>query len=301
MSAFIGAFLSLGNLLNVALSIAVIGILGVGMTAVILTGGIDLSVGSGVALAGIVGALAAHAVTAGAATGIAGSVLATAAAIGAALAVGAVGGMVTGVTVARLRAPAFLVTLALLSIERGLAFLFASGQAVSDLPSGFDWLGQGILLGVPVPVWLTAACFGAGWFVLARTTWGRWIYAVGGNEAAAWLAGIDTRAVTLGTYVTNGLLVGLAAIVLTARLGAAVPNAGAGYELDVIAAVVVGGTSLTGGRGNVLGTLAGAVCIGILDNALNLANVDPYLQRVVVGVVILLAVLGERIRHRGRA
>jgi ribose/xylose/arabinose/galactoside ABC-type transport system permease subunit len=293
MSGFAGAFFSLGNLVNVALSIAVIGILGVGMTAVILIGGIDLSVGSGVALAGMAAAFAAHAVGGGA-------VMSAAAAIAAALAIGAIGGGITGLAVSRLRAPAFLVTLALLSIERGLAFLLSSGQAVSDLPAGFDWLGQGILFGVPVPVWLTAACFGGGWFVLSRTVWGRWVYAAGGNEAAAWLAGIDTRAVALGTYVANGLLVGLAAVVLTARLGAAVPNAGVGYELDVIAAVVVGGTALTGGRGNVLGTLAGAVCIGILDNALNLANVDPYLQRVVVGVVILLAVLGERLRSRGR-
>jgi putative xylitol transport system permease protein len=226
--------------------------------------------------------------------------MSAAAAVGAALATGAIGGGITGLAVSRLRAPAFLVTLALLSIERGLAFLLSSGQAVSDLPAGVNWLGQGILLGVPVPVWLTAACFGGGWFVLSRTVWGRWVYALGGNEPAAWLAGIDTRAVALGTYIANGLLVGLAAVVLTARLGAAVPNAGVGYELDVIAAVVVGGTALTGGRGNVLGTLAGAVCIGILDNALNLANVDPYLQRVVVGVVILLAVLGERLRSRGR-
>jgi ribose/xylose/arabinose/galactoside ABC-type transport system permease subunit len=298
MSAFAAAFFSLGNLVNVALSIAVIGILGVGMTAVILIGGIDLSAGSGVALAGVVAALAAHAVGG---DGAGGSLAAAGAAVVAALAVGAIGGGITGLAVSRLRAPAFLVTLALLSIERGLGFLFSSGQAVSDLPAGFDWLGQGILLGVPVPVWLTAACFGGGWFVLSRTVWGRWIYALGGNESAAWLAGIDTRAVALGTYVANGLLVGLAAVVLTARLGAAVPNAGVGYELDVIAAVVVGGTSLTGGRGNVLGTLAGAVCIGILDNALNLANVDPYLQRVVAGVVILLAVLGERIRSCARA
>ncbi len=298
MSAFGAAFFSLGNLVNVALSIAVIGILGVGMTAVILIGGIDLSVGSGLALAGVVAALAAHAVGG---DGAGGSLAAAGAAVMAALAVGAIGGGITGLAVSRLRAPSFLVTLALLSIERGLAFLFSSGQAVSDLPAGFNWLGQGILLGVPVPVWLTAACFGGGWFVLSRTVWGRWIYALGGNESAAWLAGIDTRAVALGTYVANGLLVGLAAVVLTARLGAAVPNAGAGYELDVIAAVVVGGTALTGGRGNVLGTLAGAVCIGILDNALNLANVDPYLQRVVAGVVILLAVLGERIRSRVRA
>jgi ribose/xylose/arabinose/galactoside ABC-type transport system permease subunit len=295
VSGFAGAFFSLGNLVNVALSIAVIGILGVGMTAVILIGGIDLSVGSGVALAGMAAAFAAHAVG-----GDGGATMSAAAAIAAALATGAIGGAVTGLAVSRLRAPAFLVTLALLSIERGLAFLLSSGQAVSDLPAGFNWLGQGILLGVPVPVWLTAACFGGGWFVLSRTVWGRWVYALGGNEPAAWLAGIDTRAVALGTYVANGLLVGLAAVVLTARLGAAVPNAGVGYELDVIAAVVVGGTALTGGRGNVLGTLAGAVCIGILDNALNLANVDPYLQRVVVGVVILLAVLGERLRSRGR-
>jgi ribose/xylose/arabinose/galactoside ABC-type transport system permease subunit len=298
VSAFAAAFFSLGNLVNVALSIAVIGILGVGMTAVILIGGIDLSAGSGVALAGVVAALAAHA-AGGDGTG--GSLAAAGAAVAAALAVGAIGGGITGLAVSRLRAPSFLVTLALLSIERGLAFLFSSGQAVSDLPAGFNWLGQGIFLGVPVPVWLTAACFGGGWFVLSRTVWGRWIYALGGNESAAWLAGIDTRAVALGTYVANGLLVGLAAVVLTARLGAAVPNAGAGYELDVIAAVVVGGTSLTGGRGNVLGTLAGAVCIGILNNALNLANVDPYMQRVVAGVVILLAVLGERIRSRARA
>jgi ribose/xylose/arabinose/galactoside ABC-type transport system permease subunit len=298
VSAFAAAFFSLGNLVNVALSIAVIGILGVGMTAVILIGGIDLSAGSGVALAGVVAALAAHAVGG---DGAGGSLAAAGAAVVAALAEGAIGGSITGLAVSRLRAPSFLVTLALLSIERGLAFLFSSGQAVSDLPAGFNWLGQGILLEVPVPVWLTAVCFGGGWFVLSRTVWGRWIYALGGNESAAWLAGIDTRAVALGTYVANGLLVGLAAVVLTARLGAAVPNAGAGYELDVIAAVVVGGTALTGGRGNVLGTLAGAVCIGILDNALNLANVDPYLQRVVAGVVILLAVLGERIRSRARA
>lgn len=298
MSAFAAAFFSLGNLVNVALSIAVIGILGVGMTAVILIGGIDLSVGSGIALAGVVAALAAHAAGG---DGAGGSFAAAGAAVVAALAVGAIGGGITGLAVSRLRAPSFLVTLALLSIERGLAFLFSSGQAVSDLPAGFNWLGQGIFLGVPVPVWLTAACFGGGWFVLSRTVWGRWIYALGGNESAAWLAGINTRAVALGTYVANGLLVGLAAVVLTARLGAAVPNAGAGYELDVIAAVVVGGTALAGGRGNVLGTLAGAVCIGTLNNALNLANVDPYMQRVVVGVVILLAVLGERMRSRARA
>jgi ribose/xylose/arabinose/galactoside ABC-type transport system permease subunit len=218
--------------------------------------------------------------------------------VAAGLAVGASGGIFTGVTVARLRVPPFLVTLALLSIERGLAFVLSSGRSLSGFPPAFEWLGQGALLGVPVPVWLTAAVFALGWFVLTRTVWGRWVYAIGGNEEAAWLAGVVTSDVTIATYAVNGLLVGLAGVVLAARLGAAVPDAGLGYELDVIAAVVVGGTALTGGRGSVLGTLIGATCIAILNNALNLANVDPYLQRIVVGVVILAAVLGDRLRRR---
>ncbi len=293
MTAFFGAFFSVANLLNIALSVSVIGILGVGMTAVILTGGIDLSVGSGVALTGVVAALAAHAVGGANASG-----LTVIPALGAALAVGASGGLFTGATVARLGVPPFLITLALFSIERGLAFVLSSGQSLSSLPPAFEWLGQGFILGVPVPIWLTAVVFALGWFVLARTTWGRWVYAVGGNQNAAWLAGIDTRAVITWVYVANGLLVGLAGVVLAARLGAAVPDAGLGYELDVIAAVVVGGTALTGGRGSVLGTLIGATAIAILNNALNLANVDPYLQRIAVGVVILSAVLADRLRHR---
>ena len=290
MMGFVQAFFSLTNLLNVALSVAVIGILGTGMTAVILTGGIDLSVGSAVALAGVAAASAAHAVSQ--------PLVAAFVALGVALAVGAGGGLFTGALVARLQMPPFLVTLALLSIERGLAFLVSGGRSMGGLPRPFEWLGQGIVLGVPVPVWLMAGVFVVAWFVLTRTTWGRWVYAVGGNPEAAWLAGVDTRAVITGTYVANGILVGLAGAVLAARLGAAVPNAGLGYELDVIAAVVVGGTALTGGRGSVVGTLIGAVCIGLLNNALNLADVDPYLQRVAVGGVILAAVLVDRLRRR---
>jgi ribose/xylose/arabinose/galactoside ABC-type transport system permease subunit len=219
-------------------------------------------------------------------------------ALGVALAVGAGGGLFTGALVARLQMPPFLVTLALLSIERGLAFLVSGGRSMGGLPRPFEWLGQGIVLGVPVPVWLMAGVFVVAWFVLTRTTWGRWVYAVGGNPEATWLAGVDTRAVITGTYIANGILVGLAGAVLAGRLGAAVPNAGLGYELDVIAAVVVGGTALTGGRGSVVGTLIGAVCIGLLNNALNLADVDPYLQRVAVGGVILAAVLVDRLRRR---
>jgi ribose/xylose/arabinose/galactoside ABC-type transport system permease subunit len=292
MTGFLTAFFSVANLINVALSIAVIAILGVGMTAVIITGGIDLAVGSAVALVGIVSAVAAHAAPVG------WSASAALLAVLAGLATGAASGAVTGALVAQLRVPAFLATLALLSIDRGLAFVVGGGRSIGDLPPGLLMLGQRNWLGLPVPVWLMAAAVGGGWFVLTRTVWGRWVYAVGGNEEATWLAGIDTRAVVFWTYVANGLIVGIAGLVLTARLGAAVPNAGLGYELDVIAAVVVGGTALTGGRGSVLGTLAGAVFIGVLNNALNLADVDPYLQRIAVGVVILAAVLADRLRPR---
>jgi ribose transport system permease protein len=285
MSAFAAAFFSVANLINVALSVSIVGILGVGMTAVILTGGIDLSVGSGIALVGVVTALAAHAL--GPAAGLALGLL-----------VGGGTGAFTGLLVARWGVPSFLVTLATLSIERGLAFSLSGGRSIGELPSSLTWLGQGIVLGVPVPVWVTLLVFALGWFVLTRTTGGRWVYATGGNERATWLAGVDTRVVMFATYCANGLLVGLAGIVLTARLGAGVPSAGLGYELDVIAAVVVGGTALTGGRGSVLGTLVGAVFIGVLDNALNIANVDPYLQRIVVGVVILGAVLVDQTWRR---
>jgi ribose/xylose/arabinose/galactoside ABC-type transport system permease subunit len=291
VTGFASAFLSVANLVNVALSVAVIAILGVGMTAVIITGGIDLAVGSAVALVGIVAAVCAHAVAAS-------PLIAAIAAVAAGLVTGAVSGALTGTLVARLRVPAFLATLALLSIDRGLAFVVGGGRSIGDLPPAVLVLGQRNVLGVPVPVWLTAVAVGGGWFVLTRTVWGRWVYAVGGNEEAAWLAGINTRAVVFWTYVANGLIVGVAGLVLSARLGAAVPNAGLGYELDVIAAVVVGGTALTGGRGSVLGTLAGAVFIGVLNNALNLADVDPYLQRIAVGVVILAAVLADRLRAR---
>jgi ribose/xylose/arabinose/galactoside ABC-type transport system permease subunit len=285
VSEFASAFFSVANLINVALSIAIVGVLGVGMTAVILTGGIDLSVGSGVAMVGVVTALAAHA---------AGSVPAMAAGI----LLGGVAGAFTGLLVARWNIPSFLVTLATLSIERGLAYLISGGRSIGELPAGLTWLGQGILLGVPVPVWLMLLVFALGWFVLTRTTGGRWVYAIGGNEQAAWLAGVDTRRIMFATYLANGLLVGLAGVMLAARLGAGVPNSGVGYELDVIAAVVVGGTALIGGRGSVIGTLLGAVFIGVLNNALNIANVDPYLQRIVVGVVILGAVLADQARRR---
>jgi ribose/xylose/arabinose/galactoside ABC-type transport system permease subunit len=284
-------FLSVPNLVNVALSIAITGILAVGMTAVILTGGIDLSVGSVAALAGVVAALVA-------AIDVSGSVaLASLAALGVGLAVG----LFNGAMVAWFRVPPFVTTLAMLTICRGLAFVLTGGRAIGNLPTGFGLFGREHVLGVPVPVILMLVVFAAGWFVLRRMTFGRYVYAVGGNREAAFLAGVNVKGVTMLVYILNGLLVGLAGLVLASRLGAGVPNAGIQYELDVIAAVVVGGTSLNGGRGSVIATLWGAVFIGVLNNGLNLAGIDPYMQRIALGAVILLAVLADQInKSRGQ-
>ena len=238
-----------------------------------------------VALAGVVSALAAQK------TGFV--LLGIFAAIG----VGAVTGAFTGFTVSQFRVPPFVVTLALLTIGRGLAFIVTGGRSVGDLPENFGWLGRVRLLGAPMPVLLMLAVVAAGWFMLTHTTLGRYIYAVGGNREAAFMAGVNVKRVTFLVYLLNGLLVGLAGATLAARLGAGVPNSAAQYELDVIAAVVVGGASLNGGRGSVIGTLWGAIFIGVLNNGLNLAGIDPYMQKIALGAVILLAVLADQL-HR---
>ncbi|HEX8285899.1 MAG TPA: ABC transporter permease [Pyrinomonadaceae bacterium] len=285
-------FLSVPNLVNVALSIAITGILAVGMTMVILTGGIDLSVGSVVALAGVVAAMLA---AAGGSWGVA-------LGVAAALAIGLGVGFFNGVVVAHFRVPPFVATLAMLTICRGLAFVLSGGRSIGDLPEGFNFVGRERVLGLPLPVILMAAVFVGGWFLLRRTVIGRYIYAVGGNRKATFFAGVNTKRVLLLTYVINGLLVGLAGFVLASRLGAGIPNSGIQYELDVIAAVVVGGTSLTGGQGSVVGTFWGAVFIGVLNNGLNLFGVDPYMQKIALGVVLLLAVFADQAgKTRGTA
>ncbi|HEY0173395.1 MAG TPA: ABC transporter permease [Pyrinomonadaceae bacterium] len=277
-------FLSVPNLVNVALSIAITGILAVGMTMVILTGGIDLSVGSVVALAGVVAAmLAAAGGSSGVAVGVA-----------AALAIGLGVGIFNGVVVAHFRVPPFVATLAMLTICRGLAFVLSGGRSIGNLPESFNYVGRERVLGLPLPVILMALVFVGGWFLLRRTVIGRYIYAVGGNRRATFFAGVNTKRVIVLTYVLNGLLVGLAGFVLASRLGAGIPNSGIQYELDVIAAVVVGGTSLTGGQGSVVGTFWGAVFIGVLNNGLNLFGVDPYMQKIALGVVLLLAVFADQ-------
>ena len=276
------AFLSFDNAVNIALSIAVIGILAVGMTYVILTGGIDLSVGSVVALAGVCAAIVTQK-TEFVSLGFA-----------VALMVGILCGAFNGIVTAYFKVPPFVVTLAILTIARGLAFILAEGRSIGNLPENFAWLGKTVVFGVPLAVLLMLATFAIGWFLLQYTTFGRYVYAVGGNAEATFLAGVNVRGVTFWVYVLNGLLIGIAAIVLASRLGAGVPNSGLQYELDVIAAVVVGGTSLAGGRGSVVKTLLGAIFIGVLNNGLNLRGTDPYLQKIWLGVVILVAVLFDR-------
>lgn len=285
-------FLSVDNLINVALSIAITGILAVGMTFIILTGGIDLSIGSVLAVAGIVAAICAKSL------GDAGVMIG----IVAAIVVGMATGLFNGLMISRFRVPPFVVTLAILTIARGLAFVIAerySGStSVSDLPTGFAFLGREKIFGLPVPVITMLVVFAIGWFVLRHTRFGRYVYAIGGNAEASFLAGINVKSVTTWVYVLNGFLVGLAGATLASRLGAGLANAGLQYELDVIAAVVVGGTSLSGGRGSIVLTLFGAVFIGILNNGLNLAGIDPYLQKIALGAVILFAVLADQLTKK---
>lgn len=279
-------FLTIDNMLNVGMSIAVIGILSVGMTFVILTGGIDLGIGSVIALGGVVSAMTAVA-TGSVPLGFA-----------AAVAIGVAWGIFNGSFVAYLKVPPFVVTLAVLTVARGLAYIISEGRSIGNLPDTFAWLGKSSVLGIPLSILLMAESFVIGWFILTNTRFGRHIYAVGGNSEASFLAGINVKAMLFWVYVLNGLLTGIAAVVLASRLGAGVPNSGEQYELDVIAAVVVGGTSLSGGRGSVIFTLFGAIFIGILNNGLNLAGIDSYLQKIVLGAVILLAVLADQLNKK---
>jgi len=210
--------------------------------------------------------------------------------------IGMTSGGFAGLMITRLRVPPFIVTLALMTVCRGLAFIFTGGFSIGNLPLSFGFLGRGHLGPIPVPVVMMAVVFLGGYLLLSKSAQGRYIYAIGGNEEASRLSGINTRGVIQWVYLLNGALAGLAGITLASRLGAGVPNSGLSYELDVIAAVVVGGTSLMGGSGSVAGTFWGTVFIGILNNGLNLANVDPYSQKVALGVVILLAVLLDRMK-----
>lgn len=276
-------FLSARNLSNILAEVSIYGVIAVGMTFVILTRGVDLAVGSLVGFSGIVAAIAANALGD---AHWAGWIVALAVAC----AVGGAVGLVHGKAVTWLAVPPFIVTLGGLTVWRGATLLVNDGAPVSGLSESVRWWGSGQVFGVPVPVLVFAVVALAGYVVLRHTRYGRHVYAVGGNPEAARLAGLNVKAVVSSVYVLVGLLSGLAGFLLSARLGSAEAVAGSGYELRVIASVVIGGASLFGGMGGIGGTVIGALLIGVLTNGLVVMNVSAYLQQIVIGVIIVSAV-----------
>lgn len=288
-------FLTGRNISNVLLQTSINAILAIGMTFVILTRGIDLSVGSVVALAGIVSASFA---TTSSTAGVAGAPYPFYVALPIGVLVGAACGAVVGIIVSRFRVPAFVATLGMLSAARGLTLIFAGGKPVPALTPEFRWIGTGNVFGIPAPVILLAAIFAASWWLLARTRFGRYVYAVGGNPHAAKTSGINVVRIHFLVYVISGALAGVAGMVLAARTGSALPQAGIAYELDAIAAVVIGGTSLSGGVGRVTGTIIGALIIGVMNNGLDLMGMESYYQQVIKGALIVAAVMLDQQRNR---
>lgn len=278
------SFLSLNNIFNVLRQVSINALIAFGMTFVILTGGIDLSVGSMLALSA--------ALTAGLISGGTDPIFA----ILVGLLAGGLMGAFNGLIITKGKVAPFIATLATMTIFRGLTLVYTDGRPITGLSGdvSFELMGRGYFFGIPVPVIWMLISYAILYFILKKTTFGRRVYAIGGNEEAAILSGIKANKVKIWVYSITGLLSALAGIILTSRLNSAQPTAGSAYELDAIAAVVLGGTSLSGGKGWIFGTLIGALIIGVLNNGLNLLNVSSFYQQVVKGGVILLAVLLDR-------
>jgi ribose transport system permease protein len=271
-------FLALNNLLNIVMQVSIIAILGFGMTYVLLLGDIDLSVGAVMAL---VGGIAAFAMQHG---------LHPALAVLAAMLAGLVLGWINGALSAMLTIPSFIVTVATMGVFRGFAYITSNGLPISVDDDRFAALGNGTLLGIAFPIWVLAALLLINHFVLSRTVFGRKAYLAGGNREAALYSGINVNRLRIGIFMISGLMASIGGVLMTSRLYSAQPNAGMGYELDAIAAAVLGGTSLSGGYGTIMGTLIGALIIGVINNGMNLLSVPYFYQLIVKGVVILVAV-----------
>ena len=293
LSLLTDKFFTAANGVNVLRQVAVNVCIATGMTLIVLTGGIDLSVGSVLALCGAITAgllkngLQFASVDLYVGFTILGAMLA-------AIVVGALLGLFNGFVITSFKVPPFVATLAMLTIARGLTMLYTAGQPISSLGDRFAFIGAGSFLKIPVPVWIAAIVVLLAVFITQKTKLGRYIYAIGGNETAAKLSGIRINRVKLTVYSLGAALAATGAVIVTSRLDSAQPNAGTSYELDAIAAVVIGGTSLNGGKGSVWGTVIGAVIIGVLNNGLVLLNVSPFWQQVVKGGVILLAVIIDK-------
>ncbi len=287
------AFLSANNLRNVSDQTAVIAIIAIGMTMVILTGGIDLSVGSLIALSAVV---TAWLIRAWGGPSASGAVLVVASLI--AIALCGLVGLFSGLMITQFKIPPFIATLAMMQVASGAAFIVAQGQSINDIPPSFIWLGRGAnLASLPNAVVLMLLLYLVAHLFMTRTTSGRYIYAVGGNPEAARLSGIRTKRTLLFAYMVSGLCAGLGGVITASQLNAGSPTYGQAYELYVIASVVVGGTSLVGGEGFIFGTLIGAFIIAVIRNGMNLTNVEPYTQKVALGLVILGAVMLDRLRR----
>lgn len=279
-------FLTATNLSSVVRQTAVINIMALGMTMIIITGGIDLSVGSILALAGVLGTMAMEK-GAGIPAGIAAGILA-----------GALCGFTNGFLTTRLRINPFIVTLGMLLILRGAALMVTNGMPIHSVPRGFSFLGEGSWLGVPFVLWVLLACAGMVHVLLEHTKMGRYAFAIGSNPDAAFYAGIPVKFHTTAVYAICGLLTGLAGMIESSRLMTGQPTAGQGYELPAIAAVVIGGGSLRGGEGGVVGTLIGAFIMGLLSNGCDLLGIQPFVQQAIIGAVIILAVSVDELRKR---
>lgn len=289
-------FLLADNLRNVANQITVIAIIAIGMTMVIITAGIDLSVGSLVALSAVVAAwLIAR--MGGENASVTGMLMAG---FGGILLCGATGAF-SGLMITRFKIPPFIATLAIMQVAAGIAYIISQGKPIYQIPDSFIWLGRGLdpVFGIPNAVILMILLYIIAHVLMTRTTVGRYIYAVGGNMEAARLAGIRVNAVLFFVYTLCGMLAGLGGVLMSSQLKSGAPTYGLTYELYVIAAVVVGGTSLSGGEGRIFGTLIGAFVIAVIQNGMNLTNVESYTQKVVLGLVILAAVLLDRLKQQG--
>ncbi len=281
-------FFSSDNFLNIARQVSVNAIIAIGMTCAILSGGIDLSVGAVMALSG---------------TLMAGSMVAgvpPSAAIVIGLLVGLAFGLFNGFFVAYAGMPPIIVTLATMGIARGLGLIYTGGYPIDGLPETFAFFGRGNVLGVQTPVIIMLIAFGLAYLLLNKTPIGRYIYAIGGNEEATRLSGVRVARYKLLVYSLSGFTCALAGLVLSSRLMSGQPNSGVGFEMDAIAAVVMGGTSISGGRGSIIGTLIGAMMLGVLNNGLNMMGVSPYVQNIIKGLIILFAIYISRERKKHR-
>jgi len=279
-------FLSISNIMNILRQVAVNGISAAGMTFVMLTGGIDISVGAVMGLSGIG---AASLMVAGVHPVIACLIM---------LLAGLLVGLINGFFVNEVKIPPMIVTLSTLSIARGLAFIISGGLPVSRFPHSFTILGQGRIGYVPIPVIVMALCFALGWFVLEKTSFGRHVYGIGSNREAARLSGIPVRKVMFKVYGISGMMAAFAGIVLLSRVNSGQPSAGETYELNIIAAIVMGGVSTTGGEGRIINVLVGLVFMGVLLNGMMMMNVPAFYQRVVKGVVLLIAISYDRMSQK---